>query len=156
MDKVHVIGRIFPSTIRLSIRSPALRLTSTTTGLQAEFKVAVQDWIVNVECYVENYGPEHFSDLMNGALDYARTLTNLIGFSTGIGITVVFEYAILPDGELAPIMPTTPGLASLCTAYGLEADRREDLLSVIQMVVTDRNLYRAFNDLRNLCISPPQ
>jgi hypothetical protein len=141
MDRVHVIGRIFPSTLRLSIRSPVLPLTSTTTGLQAGFKIAVQDWTVNVECHLQKYGPEHFNDVLNGALDYARTLINLIGFATGIGITVVFEYAILPDGELAPIMPSTPALGSLCTAYGLETERYEDLLSVIQMVIADRNLY---------------
>ncbi len=154
MDKVHVIGRIFPSTLKLSIRSPVLPLTSATTGLQAGFKVAVQDWTINVECYLEKYGPEHFSDILNGAYDYARTLTNLIGFATGIGISLVFEYAILPDGELAPIMPSTPALGSLCTAFGLETERREDLLSITQMVVGDRNLYRLFNDLIDTQIIP--
>ena len=102
---------------------------------------------MNVECYIERYGPEHFSDILDGAYEYARTLTNLVGFATGIGISLVFEYAILPDGELAPITPSTPALASLCTAYGLEPERREDLMSVVQMVITDRNLYRLFNDL---------
>ena len=154
MDKVHVIGRIFPSTIRLSIRTPVLPMTSTATGLEAGFKVAVRDWIVNVECNIEKYGPEHFSDILNGALDYARTLINFIGFATGIGISVVFEYAILPDGEIAPIMPTTPTLASVCTAYGLEPERYEDLLAVIQMVIADRNLYRTFNDLIDTQVIP--
>jgi hypothetical protein len=154
VDKVHVIGRIFPSTIRLSIRSPELPLTSATTGLQIRFKVSVQDWIVNVECHLEKYGPEHFNDISNGALDYAKTLINLIGFATGIGISVVFEYAILPDGEIAPIMTSTPGLDSLCTAYGLGPERSDDLRSVIQMVIADRNLYKSFNDLIDTQITP--
>src|SRR5437773_8177400 len=103
MDRVHVLGRIFPSTIRLSIRSPVLPLRSETTGFEAQFRVMIQDWIMNVECYIERYGPEHFGDILDGAYEYARTLTNLVGFATGIGISLVFEYAILPDGELAPI-----------------------------------------------------
>jgi hypothetical protein len=147
MDKVHVIGHVFPSTLRLSIRSPILPLTSASTGLQAEFRVAVEESILNVECYLEKYEPAHLGDILNGAYDYARTLTNLIGFATGIGVNVVFEYAILPDGGVTPITPSTPALAPLCTAYGLEAERREDLLAVIQMVMTDRKLYRSFNDL---------
>jgi hypothetical protein len=154
MDKVHVIGRVFPSILRSSIRSPVLDMTSATTGLRAGFKVTVQDSIINVECYLEKYGPEHFGDILNGAYDYARTLTNLIGFATGIRVSVVFEYAILPDGVLTPVMPSTPTLASLCTAYGLETEQREDLLSVIQMVMTDRNLYRSFNDLIDTQIIP--
>jgi len=154
MDKVHVIGRIFPSTIRLSIRSPVLPLTSATTGLQAGFRVSIQDWIVNVECHIEKFELKHLNDILNGALDYARTLINLIGFATGIGVSVVFEYAILPDGEIAPIMLQTPALASLCTAYGLEPERYEDLLAVIQMVIADRNLYKSFNDLIDTQITP--
>jgi hypothetical protein len=154
MDKVHVIGRVFPSTVRTSIRSPTITLTSSTTGLQAGFSVAVQDSTINVECHLEKYGPGHFSDIVNGAYDYARTLVNLIGFTTGIGISVVFEYAILPDGELAPLMPVTPELAPLCTAYGLEPNRREDLLSIIQMSIADRDLYLSFNDLIDCLVTP--
>jgi hypothetical protein len=154
MDKVHVIGRLFPSTVKFSIRSPPLELTSSTTGLPAGFKVTVQDSTINVECYLEKYGPERFTDIVNGAYDYARTLINLIGFATGIGISVVFEYAILPDGELAPLMPITPELAPLCTAYGLEPDRRNDLLSIIQILIADRDLYLSFNDLIDCLVTP--
>jgi len=154
MEKVHILGRVFPGTIRLSIRSPVLPLISTSTGLQAGFKVTVEESTLSVECQVEKYEREYLNDILNGALDYARTLTNLIGFATGIGVSVVFEYAILPDGELTLIMPSTPALASLCTAYGLETERRDDLLSVIQMAMTDRRLYRAFNDLIDTQIIP--
>jgi len=97
MEKVHILGRVFPGTIRLSIRSPVLPLISTSTGLQAGFKVTVEESTLSVECQVEKYEREYLNDILNGALDYARTLTNLIGFATGIGVSVVFEYAILPD-----------------------------------------------------------
>ena len=129
MDKVHVIGRIFPSTIRLSIRSPVLPLTSATTGLQAGFRVSIQDWIVNVECHIEKFELKHLNDILNGALDYARTLINLIGFATGIGVSVVFEYAILPDGEIAPIMLQTP--RSLLYAQRMDSNRSGTRISLL-------------------------
>lgn len=59
---------------------------------------------------------EHLMPVYMRALDTVRTVVDLMSFSNGVGLTVVLDTLIEPDGVSSQLVAQQPDLAPLSTA----------------------------------------
>lgn len=147
MLKVHFIGRVLPTAIKISIQAPEVKWKWEERGLELTFRVKAGNSFVNVECDLEKYQPEYLSELYRRALDLARASVNLVGFAQGFGLSVILEMFIAPDGSPSELAPIDPSLPPFCTAYSLQPDRLADFNTVFNVVLTTPDLFMALEDL---------
>jgi hypothetical protein len=154
VDTIRFIGQLFPKGILLSATLPDLDWKWEEENLTLKFRTKINNNTVNVECDIEQYRPEHFSELHRGALDLARTATNLACFAHGDGVTCVFEFAILPDRTPSTLRFCDPSLAQYCRSYSLDPSRMQDLQTITDIVAKEPPLSRTLNDVIE-CITIP-
>jgi hypothetical protein len=147
MQKVHFIGRVLPTAIKVSIEAPEAKWKWEESGLELTFRVKVGNSFVNVECELEKYQPEYIGELYRRAFDLARASVNLVGFAHGFGLSVILEMFIAPDGSPSELAAIDPSLPPLCTAYSLEPARLADFNTVFNTVLTTPDLFMALEDL---------
>ena len=154
MPTVHFIGRIVPATaiqVALSHPKPDENLTVTyispENDLEAKLTFRIAKSIVDVECELNRFAndPTFLAILHKPVFDRAQAIVSLVGFSTGHGLTLHFEYIKLPDGNISPLLIMQPNLAVLCTAFNLQDPT--GLLQMMNIVLSDHSLCIALNEL---------
>jgi hypothetical protein len=147
MQKIHFIGRVFPSAVKISVQAPEVKWKWEEAGLELTIRVKIGNSFINVECELEEYRPEYITELYRRALDLARASVNLVAFANGIGLTVLLEMLILPDGSPTELASIDPSLPPLCTAYSLDPAGLTDFNVVFNAVFTSPDLFMALEDL---------
>jgi hypothetical protein len=147
VPKVHFIGRVLPSAAIISVEIPNGKWKWQAAGLEPEFKVKIGHSFINIECEIEKYETDYFVELHKRASDLARAAVNVVAFASGLGLSVILETFIDPNGAPSAILPTDPAIPALCTSYSLDPSRGADLGAIYQFVLTEPPLYRALNDL---------
>jgi hypothetical protein len=147
MPKIQFLGRVLPATSGVTVDIPDLKWKWQEAGIDLMFRVRIGSSVINIECELDKYEPGYSNELYKRASDLARAAVNVVAFSAGLGLSVVIETFIGPDGMPSPIMQHDPRLASLCTAYSLDPARKVDLGRVYELSLTEPPLFRALNDL---------
>lgn len=147
MDTIRFIGHLYPRGVLLTAFAPDLDWKWEEENIYLHFRTKVNNSTVNVECDVEKYKNEYFTELHKRAFDLAKAAANLACFANGDGVTLVFEFVILPDGVPSTLRYNDPELPKYCTSYGLNFSRSFDLNAVFNLVMTDPTLFMALDDL---------
>jgi hypothetical protein len=147
MQKIQFIGRVSPSAIKITASAPELKWKWEEQGTELTFRVKIGNSIVNVECELETFKPEYITELHRRALDLACALVNLVAFAHGVGLSVVLEALIAPDGSPTEIVPIDASLPPLVTAYSLDATAKADFDAILNAVITSPDLFMALGDL---------
>ena len=147
MHKIHFIGRVLPTAFKITVQAPEAKWVWQEAGLELTFRVKIGNSFINAECELREYKPEFIAELYRRAFDLTRASVNLVGFAQGLGLTVLFEMFIAPDGSVTELAPMDPSLPPLCTAYSLDPVRLPDFNAVINAVFTSPDLFMALEDL---------
>ena len=148
MPTIHFIGRIVPvAGINISATDmPVTKYASPENDLQATFTFRINNSTVDVECELNRFSNNdpHFLALIHKpAFDLTQAIVSLIGFQTGYGLTLCFEYIVNPDGIQSYFRTEHPELAALCTAFSLTSG----LPDILRLVLSDFYLCIALNEL---------
>ena len=147
MTKIQILGRVLPSAAQINVRMPELEWKWEERRVNLKFRVNISNSVVNVECELEEYKPEFFVEIYKRALDLSRAAVNVVAFAVAIGVTVILETLIGPDGIPSAILLTDPGVVSLVTAYNLDPAGNPEQSAVYEIIVKEAPLMRALNDL---------
>ncbi|MBR8303469.1 hypothetical protein KDW49_22430 [Burkholderia dolosa] len=144
MKKIYFRGRVLPNQPQVSINyMPSIKWKDVDWDVALEFLFRIQNSNVDVECQLEAWLPEYFPQVHQRALDICRAQVDVVAFSQGIGLTVIFDTFTDPDGRITSIAHANPELATLCTAYSLE--HRFD--EVCRAVIEQPLLFMALREL---------
>jgi hypothetical protein len=116
-------------------------------NLVLRFRTKINNSTINVECDIDNYKVEYFTEIHERAFDLARAAANLACFAHGDGVTAVFEFVILPDGAPSTLRLHDPSLPQFCTSYTLDPASSAAFGAVANIVVTEPPVFAALNDL---------
>jgi hypothetical protein len=149
-DTVHFLGLVLPQERGVSIgydptiqwKEPAL------LDFEPAFVVHIKQSNVDVECRLDTFRVERYAPLYIRAFDLARAAVDLVAFSTGASLTVIFTKFVHPDGKQEPIAPQNSALGALCTAFRINAPSTDKSFDqVFKIVVGDHELFMALRDL---------
>ena len=147
MEKIHFIGRVHPSAFKITLQAPEAKWIWQEQNLELTFRVKLGNGFINAECELDHYRPDYISELYRRAFDLTRASVNLVGFAHGLGMTVLFEILIGPDGSVTELAPIEQQLPPLCTAYSLDPSRSADFNAVFNAVLTSPDLFFALEEL---------
>jgi hypothetical protein len=119
MPKIRFDGHVFPRVIQVSVKdNPTINWFDDERKQNISLKIVIQNSSVSVECEVEKYEEAvDVARLYLRALDLARATVDLFAFSSGRGLTVLFETITQPSGVTIPLCPTEPSVAALCKSF---------------------------------------
>ena len=144
MQSIHFLGRVLPPPAKVTVSfTPSIKWEVPDIGIAIELTCKIENSNIDVECRVEEYRPEHFTEFYRRALDICRAQVDLVAFKLGWGLTVVLEEFIDPDGIASQIVLKDDSLAPLCSAFSLDKGFDELCTKVIQSVP----LFMALRDL---------
>lgn len=81
-----------------------------------------------------------------------RSIVDCIAFSKGVGLTVVFDDVVSPEGVVKPIIALNPALERLATTFKVPPAQE---LEVYRIVIQDPALFAGLND-RIVAITLPR
>ena len=154
MPTVRFSGSVLPRALNVSIDNiprAQLKLNDSTVGLIAIFDISIQDLKVQVVCNTNTLDADVFQQLGISAFELARGAIDLISFSTGRSMTMVFETTTYDDGAIEPFIAEDATLPDLCTAFSPTDPR---FSKAIDIVMSDSNIMLALNDLTSSLESP--
>jgi hypothetical protein len=147
MPTIHFTGRIVPiAGINISaIDLPTPKYKSPENNLEVKFTFHINSSAVDVECELSRFSedPDFLKTVYKPAFDLTQAIVSLIGFQTGYGLMVFFEYIIGPDGVRHYFCVKNNELPKLCTAFSVASGFPE----VLRIVLTDTSLFIALNEL---------
>jgi hypothetical protein len=129
------------------------------TDLNITVTVNVNNSAIDVECDMNRFDEQDIGHVHKIAFDTARAAVNLISFLKGYGLTVYLHTLVRPDGTRSVLVPQSPQLESICTAFSTKpaATREEnDFNTVASLVFADPALFMALDDLILSQILPHQ
>jgi hypothetical protein len=149
-DTIHFLGRVLPPECDISIgyvpviywNEPAL------LDFVPAFVVHIKNSNVDVECRLDTFRVERYISLHIRAFDLVRAAVDLVAFSTGYPLTVIFTTFVHPDGKQEPLVGFNSCLAPLCTAFRINAPSTDKSFDEIyNIVVQEHELFMALRDL---------
>ena len=144
MQTVHFLGRVFPEPVNVTLSSPpVITWQATEIGASLEFVTHIVDSHIDIECRLTGYLPEYFALIYMRAFDICRAQVDLVAFKSGLGLTVVLETFIDPNGAATKILLQNESLAALCTAFTLD----DGFDQVCSHVLRSIPLFMALRDL---------
>jgi hypothetical protein len=147
MATIHFTGRIVPvSGIDITAKDlPPVAYVSAENDINATFAFLIDKSSVSVRCDLNRFEdtPDFLALIHKPAFDLTQAVISLLGFQSGRGLTLCFEYLIMPDGAQTYLARGNQALAPLCTAFSLTVGMPE----VLRIVLTDFNLCIALNEL---------
>jgi hypothetical protein len=157
--KITFKGRVLPEVVKISLSDiPTVSWQWPEANLAIGLSVRVNNSIVEVTCDVPHYKSDYLGELHRRAFDVARACVNLGAFSTGLGLIVIFEEYVLPDGAHSKILlNTSPDVLAQVTAFkipAVTADERKLFEQVLTLVVREPALFMALNDLAETITVP--
>jgi hypothetical protein len=104
--------------------------------------------LVEILCESNLSGTEEYDGQVHlRANDLARTLVNCYAFGKGMGLSVILETVIKPDGIKYNIQAHRPDLEPLVTVLRSGHDGGLDIQAILPIVLTDPRIFVAVNDL---------
>jgi len=150
MPTIHFLGKIMPSSHNSTTTwgLPTVHFTLPDIGISGDLNIHVKGSSMDVECIVDRFDRENLMHIHNFAYDLARAAINLVAFSTGIILTIIFDQFVDAEGVCSPFCNQAPLLASLCTAYSLEASETNFAVGdIVKIIFTEQALFLALDDL---------
>ena len=145
MPRIQFLGHLSPIAQQITVLSPHSFSATIMDNLTLVAQTEIIQGRVIVHCEVSRFETSDVPYLLPHIRHIAQALVNLIAFSRGDGITVLFDSVIDPNGQNLAIISRDPRLAALCTAFHL--DRAGDADSFLQIIMADGTLAVALNDL---------
>jgi hypothetical protein len=122
---------------------PNINWKANELGYEVDIICRIDKSIVDIECTLSDWRPEFFADLHRRVLDVCRAEVDVVAFKMAWGLTVLLEEFEAPDGAIMPIVPTSPHLEKICTAYSLETGFDEACAHILRQPV----LFMAMREL---------
>jgi len=105
MASFHFEGVVLPDIRPLSIDyRPSISRTESEGDPEAIFETSVVDGTVRVDVSTATVSKEIVHQLFMPAWDLARSLVETAGYIEGVPYLVSIDRAVLPDGEVMPLM----------------------------------------------------
>jgi hypothetical protein len=121
---------------------------SAELGLNVDLVLAINESLVDVACSSNQIGPNDIAVIHKVAFDLARAAVDVLAFSTGYALTVVFDRFIATDGKESVFFVHDPSLPRLCTAFVQgSSDPTSSLGSITSIVFREPPLFMALDDL---------
>jgi hypothetical protein len=122
-------------------------LTSTIL-LEMKATVTITKAIIDVACESNLGGTEEYdSQVLSRAFNLAATTVNIFAFSKGMGLSIVLETAVTPDGITRPIRANLPHLEPLATALKPNEHGGIDINTFLPIIISDPAVFIALHDL---------
>jgi len=155
MPIVKFLGQVLPNnSVRITSQSPSINLANPKTGVEGTISVSIVESKVTVVFDINQYLPSDFMVMFARAFDVSRACVDVLAFSMGVGLTVILDEFISPDGRKVGIVPQTRYLAGLCTAYQIEPGWNEDIHTIWAETINSYPLRMALNDLISGIVLP--
>jgi hypothetical protein len=118
------------------------------TSLIMSATLSITKGIVEILCDSNLFGTENFDGHVDlRANDLATSVVNCYAFAKGMGLKVVLDTVIKPDGILYNIHSHRPYLESLVTVLGLSRDGGIDIQGVLPIIMANPTIFVALDDL---------
>lgn len=151
MPTIHFRGRILPAHSPITTpRLPEIDWRQTSDGPLFPFAISIRSCVVDVACTLEKYNPdENLSLLLNQATLYSRAVLDCLCFAHGLGLSLVLEEVVEPDGTAKPLQYSSSRLARLSTAFNLTPGYigKDDYSAMFSLIAREPALMQVFNDL---------
>jgi hypothetical protein len=143
MPVIRFLGRVLPPGVY--VNSPNLEAGSAQRGgNKAEWQLAILDNNVTLAIVLDKYSHEHdFEPCMALAQSVSESIAYIYSLQTGVGISVLFERAIKPNGELIWPYGIRPELPKLLTALTDTSDYKR----IIQFAIEDHTFAMILHDI---------
>src|SRR5271166_2450430 len=150
---VQFRGVVLPKAINISCAEiPEVKWHCLDIGLYVGIKIQIQKNIVFIFCDVDTWDKNKDPmPLYMRALDLVRTVVDLVSFSLGIGLTVILDTLVEPNGVSSQLVAQQPDLAPLSTAVknatppSKAVDNNFD--KVLRLALSNVSVFRALRDL---------
>lgn len=143
MHTIKFFGKVTPIGTQMSITAPVKMIFNTPDlGFYLECTISVDNSGVVVDCRFDKLIPHYESIVHVHATIAARSLVDLIAFSLGCGITLIFDEIQNVKGERGTFAFHDPKLGELCTSVNQATFRK-----MIALIMNDSASYMALNDL---------
>ena len=120
---------------------PSVRLLMDAT-------LSITKGIVEVICESNLFGSENYDGQVHlRANDLARTVVNSYAFGKGMGLSVILETVVKPDGIKYNVQAHQPELEPLVTVLRSGPDGGIDIQAILPFILTDPTIFVALNDL---------
>jgi hypothetical protein len=127
---------------------PTINYKSPATGIETTVTIQVKGSAIDVECAMQKYDKSDLTQFHKIAYDAARAAINVIAFSTGITLAVVFDQLVDDNGTVSAFVIHHPDLGKLCTAYTLELDKTSAPIGdILGIIMGEPALFLALDDL---------
>lgn len=150
MLTLKFIGKVLPSAYQVSVAESQAKWDDADIGLQLNFTVRIVKSAVNIEIKTSRFNPPDLSYFYIRALDLARASVNLVGFAAGLGLFVVIDAFIDPNGKETSLAFIDQKLANLCTAYKVNTNSPQEnaeFQKMAEVVMSVPALFMALDDL---------
>lgn len=150
MPTIRFLGKIVPSTgYTMSLHNlPTVNYKSQETGIEAEIAIRVHGSAVDVECKMPRFATSDVVHLHKVAYDTTRAAVNVLSFSTGIALTVIFDEYVDEHGNTSAFVIHHPDLAELCTICTVEVNKPfNDIEGALSIILVEPILFLALDDL---------
>lgn len=156
MAKVQLIGQAVPRGAA-TINTPGIdfQWQDTERNRVLSFNVRIQHSLINIECEVPNYQSSDFAMVIMRAIDLSRAAVNLIAFSQGIGVQIIFDFAIMPNGNPMPMHYFDARLSQHCSVFQQDAQSAAaDYDTLMRILSSEPGVIRLLNDMIEVLWNP--
>lgn len=152
MALLKFYGRILPPPpiINLTMKDlPSIHWEDKELGLVMDLSMSIVDSEVIVSCESNLYSTQdEMSEIYKRVFDMARSAVDCFSYVKGVGLSVILERFIPPNGISTNILVERPELASLVTAFDLNpSNKGSNFEAMYAIVISEPNLFLALNDL---------
>ena len=143
-------GRVLPSSIGVTLEGTSgAHWEDTSLSLILDATLSITKSAVEIVCESNLCGTAfNDSEVHLRAFDMARAVVDSLAYAKGLGLSVILETVIKPDGIMYNIQVERPDLAPLVTAFHSGPNSESiDLASMLPIVFSDPLVFMALNDL---------
>jgi hypothetical protein len=149
MPVYQFTGRVIPPFNDFTISGPiSVNWNDPTISLVMSGTLQIAKGIVEISCDSNLSGTEDAEGrVYRNALDLAIAVGSIYAFGKGMGLRVVLESVIKPDGIKYNIQEKMPYLEPLVTALQSRQDGGVDITTVLPIVLSDPTIFVSLTDL---------
>jgi hypothetical protein len=119
-----------------------------SVGLLMDATLSITKGVVETICESNLFGTDNYDGQVHlRANDLARTAVNSYAFGKGMGLSVILETMIKPDGVKYNIQAHQPELEPLVTVLRSGPNGGIDIQAILPVILTDPTIGVALNDL---------
>jgi hypothetical protein len=134
--------------INVSNLTPIWEL-NVVTGRVAKFTIEVSDCQIQVQCELDEIDEKEIDQLYTRSVELSRALINLIALKMGVGMTVIINKVIKPDGTHELLCSRAAHLIGRIDSYAME-----DIDQMFQRFACDVDFTMMINDMVDAMTRP--